>query len=72
VELIPRRLGVDFRRLLGTAWASDLGDGVALAAGPLLVLTQTEKPFLIALATLLQRLAMGGVGFASRGPGRPA
>jgi MFS family permease len=56
VELIPRRLGVDFRRLLGTAWASDLGDGVALAAGPLLVLTQTSKPFLIALATLLQRL----------------
>ncbi len=54
--LAPRRFGVGFRRLLATAWASDLGDGVVLAAGPLLVVSLTRDPFLIALATLLQRL----------------
>lgn len=54
--IAPRRFGDGFRRLLVTAWASDLGDGVALAAGPLLVVSQTREPFLIAAATLLQRL----------------
>jgi MFS family permease len=52
----PRRFGIGFRRLLATSWASDFGDGVALAAGPLLIVSQTREPFLIALATLLQRL----------------
>lgn len=54
--IAPRRFGSNFRLLLATSWASDLGDGLALAAGPLLVLSQTRDPFLIALATLLQRL----------------
>jgi MFS family permease len=54
--IAPPRFGSGFRRLLAAAWASDLGDGVALAAGPLLVVSQTRDPFLIALATLLQRL----------------
>lgn len=54
--IAPPRFGVGFRRLLASAWASDLGDGVALAAGPLLVVSQTREPFVIALATLLQRL----------------
>lgn len=54
--IAPRRFGSNFRLLLATAWTSDLGDGLALAAGPLLVLSQTRDPFLIALATLLQRL----------------
>ncbi|MDW3214238.1 MAG: MFS transporter [Ilumatobacteraceae bacterium] len=54
--IAPPRFGDGFRRLLASAWASDLGDGVALAAGPLLVVSQTRDPFLIALATLLQRL----------------
>ena len=52
----PPRFGVNFRRLLASSWASDLGDGVALAAGPLLVVSQTREPFVIALATLLQRV----------------
>ena len=34
----------------------NLGDGLALAAGPLLVASQTHEPFLVALAALLQRL----------------
>jgi MFS family permease len=54
--IAPPRFGGGFRRLLASAWASDLGDGIALAAGPLLVVSQTRDPFLIALATLLQRL----------------
>ena len=52
----PPRFGANFRRLLASSWAADLGDGVALAAGPLLIVSQTREPFVIALATLLQRL----------------
>ncbi|MHB2024708.1 MAG: MFS transporter [Mycobacteriales bacterium] len=52
----PIRLGVGFRWLLASAWVSNLGDGFALAAGPLLVASQTRDPSLVALATLLQRL----------------
>ena len=36
--------------------SSNLGDGIALAAGPLLVASQTSDPLLVALAALLQRL----------------
>ncbi|GAB2470485.1 MFS transporter [Xylanimonas ulmi] len=52
----PRRLGRPYRWLLGAAWTSNLGDGVALAAGPLLVASQTSSAMLVALAALLQRL----------------
>ncbi len=54
--IAPPRFGENFRRLLVSSWAADLGDGVALAAGPLLVVSQTREPFVIAMATLLQRL----------------
>jgi len=52
----PARLGVPFRWLLGSSWVSNLGDGIALAAGPLLVASQTRDPFVVALAVVLQRL----------------
>jgi predicted MFS family arabinose efflux permease len=52
----PRRLGVGFRWLLASSWVSNLGDGLSLAAGPLLVASQTHDPFLVALAALLQWL----------------
>ncbi|MFZ2013627.1 MAG: MFS transporter [Nocardioides sp.] len=52
----PRRLGSSFRWLLSSNWVSALGDGLSLAAGPLLVASQTHQPFLVALAALLQRL----------------
>jgi len=52
----PTRLGVGFRWLLGSSWTSNLGDGIAIAAGPLLVASQTRDPFLVALAALLQWL----------------
>lgn len=49
-------MGRGFRWMLASSWISNLGDGVALAAGPLLVASQTRDPLLVALATLLQRL----------------
>jgi MFS family permease len=54
--VVPRRLGTSFRWLLGSSWASNLGDGILVAAGPLLVASQTRDPLLVALAALLQRL----------------
>ncbi|MEJ7775111.1 MAG: MFS transporter, partial [Nocardioidaceae bacterium] len=52
----PKRLGTDFRWLLSSSWVSNLGDGISLAAGPLLVASQTDQEFLVALAALLQWL----------------
>ncbi len=52
----PTRLGRGFRWLLAAAWLSNVGDGISLAAGPLLVASQTRQPLLVALAALLQRL----------------
>ena len=52
----PPRLGVGFRWLLASSWISNLGDGIAIAAGPLLVASQTDDAFLVALAALLQWL----------------
>ncbi len=54
--VFPARMGTPFRWLVGSSWASDLGDGLAVAAGPLLVASQTSDPVLVALAGLLQRL----------------
>jgi MFS family permease len=52
----PGRLGTPFRWLLGTSWTSNLADGISIAAGPLLVASQTHDPFVVALAALLQWL----------------
>jgi MFS family permease len=54
--LLPRRLGAPFRRLVAGSWTTNLGDGIALAAGPLLVASQTHDPMLVAMAPLLQQL----------------
>jgi len=54
--VVPPRLGPTFRWLMASGWASNLGDGIALAAGPLLIAVQTRDPLLVALAALLQRL----------------
>ena len=52
----PSRLGPGFRWLLAAFFTSSLGDGIALAAGPLLVASQTDDPLLVAMAVLLQQL----------------
>jgi len=54
--VVPARLGLNFRWLVAANWVSHAGDGMALAAGPLLVASQTNSPFLVALAAMLQRL----------------
>jgi fucose permease len=52
----PARLGTPFRWLLGSSWVSNIGDGVIVSAGPLLVASETRDPFLVALAWMLQYL----------------
>jgi MFS family permease len=54
--VLPPRMGTPFRWLVASTWTSALGDGIAVAAGPLLVASQTSDPLLVALAGLLQRL----------------
>jgi MFS family permease len=49
-------MGRSFRWLVGSAWISNLGDGIGLAAGPLLIASQTRDPLLVALGALLGRL----------------
>jgi MFS family permease len=52
----PARLGRNFRWLLASSWVTNLADGITLAAGPLLVASQTHNPLAIAMAALLQRV----------------
>jgi len=52
----PARLGDSFRWLLASSLVNNAGDGVALAAGPLLVASQTRDPFLVSLALLSEYL----------------
>ena len=52
----PSRLGGSFRWLLASSWVSNLGDGIALAAGPLLVASLTDDAGLVALAATVQWL----------------
>ena len=52
--VVPARLGTGYRWLLGATWTTNLGDGIAVAAGPLLVASLTDDAFLISLAALLR------------------
>lgn len=54
--VVPPRLGTPFRWLLGSSVVTNLGDGVLLAAGPLLVASETRDPLLVAAAVFLQQL----------------
>ena len=54
--VLPARLGRGFRWLLASSWVSNLGDGIALAAGPLLVASLTDDARLVALAATVQWL----------------
>jgi len=67
----PSRLGRSFRWLLVASITTNVGDGVALAAGPLLVVSQTRDPFLVSLALFMEYLSVllfgliGGVAAAA-------
>ncbi len=52
----PRRLGTDFRWLLASSWTSNLGDGIALSAAPLLIASLTSSPILVAAGAMMQFL----------------
>jgi len=56
--LAPSRLGRSFRWLLASSTITNAGDGVVLAAGPLLVASLTRDPFLVSLAVLMVDLPM--------------
>ena len=53
---MPARLGTPFRWLLASSWMSNIADGLQVAAGPLLVASETRDPFLVSLAAVLQYL----------------
>src|SRR6185369_8666972 len=66
--ILPARLGRSFRWLVSAAVVENAGDGIALAAGPLLVASQTRDPFLVSLALLCQyvpTLLFGVIGGAA-------
>jgi MFS family permease len=54
--VVPARLGRSFRWLLSAAIVNNAGDGIALAAGPLLVASQTSDPLIVSLALLSEYL----------------
>src|SRR3954470_9858719 len=49
-------MGTSFRWLVGSSWTSNLGDGIGLAAAPLLIASETQDPLLVAAGALVQRL----------------
>jgi MFS family permease len=61
----PARLGRSFRWLLASTVVTNAGDGVALAAGPLLVASQTRDPLLVSMALLAQTLPVLLFGFVA-------
>jgi len=63
--VVPARLGRDFRWLLSASLVDSAGDGVSIAAGPLLVASLTRDPFLVSLALLTQYLPTALFGVVS-------
>jgi MFS family permease len=62
--VMPARLGSSFRWLWSASMLTNVGDGIALAAGPLLVASQTRDPFIVSLAffcEVLPSLVLGPV-----------
>ncbi len=52
----PQRLGTSFRWLVASSWTTNLGDGLMMAAGPLLVASQTRNPVLVAASAMAFQL----------------
>jgi MFS family permease len=66
--IVPTRLGRSFRWLLAASLINNVGDGIVLAAGPLLVASQTRDPFIVSMAALsgsLPTLLFGVFGGAA-------
>ena len=57
IEIVaPGRLGRSFRFLLSATFINNVGDGIVLSAGPLLVASTTRDPLLVSMALLSERL----------------
>jgi predicted MFS family arabinose efflux permease len=54
--IAPARLGRGFRWLLSASFVNNVGDGIAISAGPLLVASKTHDPFLVSMALLSEYL----------------
>lgn len=54
--IAPQRLGRDFRWLFASSVTSNIGDGIALAAAPLLIASMTDSPVLVASGAIMQFL----------------
>lgn len=54
--IAPARMGRNFRWLLATSWTSNIGDGIAIAAAPLLIASMTSSPILVASGSVLMFL----------------
>lgn len=54
--LVSARMGADFTRLWTASAVSNIGDGVTMVAGPLLVASITTDPALVAGAVFVQQL----------------
>jgi MFS family permease len=54
--LIPARLGADFPKLWSAAAVANVGDGITMVAGPLLVASLTTDPAYVAGAVFAQQL----------------
>ena len=62
-RLAPPSLGSAFRWIWASNAASNLGDGIVLAASPLLVASLTRSPLLVALSVFLQQVPWLLFGF---------
>src|SRR5438552_1955581 len=57
IEVVaPARLGMPFRWLFSSSAVMNIGDGVVVAAGPLLVASLTHDAFLVSLAFMSEYL----------------
>jgi MFS family permease len=66
--IVPTRLGRSFRWILAASLINNVGDGIVLAAGPLLVASETRDPFVVSMAALsasLPTLLFGVFGGAA-------
>ncbi|WBB46757.1 MFS transporter [Verrucosispora sp. WMMA2044] len=54
--LTSARLGADFAKLWTASAVSNVGDGITMAAGPLLIASITDSPALVAGAVFVQQL----------------
>jgi len=61
----PARLTRSFRWLYTATVVNNIGDGIALAAGPLLVAAQTRDPLLVSFSVLAQNLPVLLFGFVA-------